>query len=76
MKSAQAGSFENLRFRTNKEYLFVDFRTLPDLKGGQWLKDRIASRVRRYYPLRASWPKVFNALVFTRTMYPSTKRGD
>lgn len=74
LKPPVKGSFESLCFGTGKEFLFVDFRSLPQLPGGEWLKEKIISRARRYYPMRASWPHVCDAFFYTKTMFPSTKK--
>jgi erythromycin esterase len=51
------------------EYAFVDFRRRA--AGGEWLTDTY-SRPFGYSDLRGDWTAVFDGMVFTRVMTPST----
>ncbi len=64
------GSIEDLFGRTTLENAFVDFRNRP--AGGEWLGDRLIMRPLGNRPMEADWTAVLDAVVFTRTMYPST----
>jgi erythromycin esterase len=69
---AAAGSLEALMHDTGKPYLFVDFRGLPK---DHWLREPIAARPLGYAPMKGVWPDVFDAVMFTDRMYPSTRLG-
>jgi erythromycin esterase-like protein len=51
------------------DYAFVDFRRRA--AGGEWLTDTY-SRPFGYSDLRGDWTAVFDGMVFTRVMTPST----
>jgi erythromycin esterase len=54
---------------TSFDNAFVDFRKRP--AGGEWLTD-VYSRPFGYTDLRGDWTAVFDGMVFTRVMTPST----
>jgi erythromycin esterase len=67
-----AGSLEDLWAGTSHQSAFLDFRKLAS--GGEWLRESCPSRA---YGLgdeviTADWPQVFDAVIFIRTMRPST----
>jgi hypothetical protein len=51
-------------------FLFVDFRSLP---ADHWLRRPQVMRPLGYMPMRAEWPAHFDAVFFTREMFPSTR---
>jgi erythromycin esterase len=63
------GSFEDLCLQAGRPFLFVDMRTLP---GPNWLNREFVARPLGYSPINAAWARQFDALVFIRTMFPST----
>jgi erythromycin esterase-like protein len=63
------GSIEDLFGHTTMENAFLDFRRAPP--GGEWLSQRLLMRPLWNYPMEADWTSVMDAVVFTRTMYPS-----
>lgn len=65
------GSIEDLFGRTSYENAFLDFRHRD--AGGAWLEERLLMRPLGNWPMRANWTRVMDAVVFTRTMYPSTR---
>ena len=64
------GSFEDLMNRTGFENAIVDFRNLPP--GGEWLQERMVSRLLGYTEMIASWPAIMDGMMYTRDMIPST----
>lgn len=72
IRDAPEGSLDELMHRTGKPYLFVDFRGLPS---GHWLREPIVARPLGYAPMKAVWPGVFDGVVFTDRMFPSTRVG-
>ena len=52
----------------------VDFRNLK--AGGKWLKEKINSRPFGYREMIASWYLVFDGILFTKLMTPSTKASE
>jgi hypothetical protein len=70
---APQGSLEDLLVAAGLENSIVDFRHLDER--GAWLRERIASAPLGYVYATADWTSVFDGVVFTRTMYPSTPRG-
>jgi len=63
-------SLEGLWGETRHDNAFLDLRRLP--AGGDWLKTPLVSRPSGYVPELADWSQVLDAMVFTRTMRPST----
>jgi len=61
-----SGSFEDLFSRAGFTYAFLDLRARGD--EGRWLSQPLASRPLGHADSEADWTKVFDALVFTRTM--------
>ena len=53
------------------ENAVVSFRDLG--QEGAWLRERILSRPLGHKPMEADWTQVLDGMVFTRTMYPSTR---
>jgi len=72
LPEAPKGSLDALMHQAGKPYLFVDFRALP---ADDWLRQPIVARPLGYAPMKAVWPGVFDAAVFTDRMYPSTRVG-
>lgn len=65
------GSFEEILEATGKEQLLLSLRQSGD--DAQWLSEKRLARPIGYGPLMADWTQVFDALVFIRTMNPSTR---
>lgn len=73
LPDASNGTLEELCHRTGVPAMFIDLREMPDLSGGQWLRQRLIARPKRYAPMRADWSRVCDALLFIDRMYPSTR---
>lgn len=68
------GSLEDLFVKAGHENAFVDFRHLgPD---GAWLKKELEARPFGYYYHKKQWTKVFDGMVFMKTMHGATKYED
>ena len=68
---ARTGSLEDLLQRTGKDNLILPLRDLGE--DGRWLAAPLESRPLGYSPMTADWTQVFDAMVFNRTMTPSTR---
>jgi erythromycin esterase len=66
--SPRGGSLEDLCLRSGARFLLVDFRSLPF---AHWLREEISASPLGYSPIVTDWPRQFDALLFTRTMFPS-----
>lgn len=64
------GSFEDLCMGVGRRFLFVNLRTLP---AAHWLRSPISARPLGYGAIETDWTRQMDGLVFTRTMFPSTK---
>jgi erythromycin esterase-like protein len=71
----QPGSLEGMLLRAGHKNALVDFRRLDE--SGSWLRQKLTARPLGHRDMAADWTKVFDGVVFTRTMFPSTltKRG-
>jgi erythromycin esterase len=65
------GSLEELMRASGYKYAFVDFKHRG--KEGAWLSEQLASRPLGHADSLADWTKVFDGLVFTRTMTGSDR---
>jgi erythromycin esterase len=65
------GSLEDLLRTAGFQYAFVDFRNRD--QAGAWLSEQLASRPLGHADSQADWTKVFDGLVFTRTMTGSDR---
>ena len=63
-------SLEGLWGETRHDNALLDLRRLP--AGGDWLRAPLVSQPQGYAPELADWSQVLDAMVFTRTMRPST----
>lgn len=63
------GSLEDLLVATGCTNVFVDFRNLS--KDGAWLRQELTARPFEHKDMVADWTKVFDGVIFIRTMYPS-----
>jgi len=63
-------SLEGLWGETRHDNAFLDLRRIPT--GGDWLRMPLVSQPLGYGPMLADWSQVLDAMVFTRTMRPST----
>lgn len=63
------GSLEDLCLRVGSRFLFVNFRGLP---ASHWLRRPMTAGVLAYSPIETNWTRQVDAVVFTRTMFPST----
>jgi erythromycin esterase len=73
LAEAEPGTLEWLLHQLEQPYLFVDFRGLPP---EHWLRGPVVARPLGYSPMRADWTQVFDAMVFTDVMFPSSTGGD
>jgi erythromycin esterase len=76
IETAARESLEGLLRRANFENAFLDFRGLPekdDDGSPLWLRTRVVSRPLGHLQMIAAWPEIFDGLIFTRTMTPSTQ---
>jgi erythromycin esterase-like protein len=64
-------SLEDLWGATEQHNAFLDLRRIPT--SGEWLKAPLLSQPLGYAPMTADWTQVLDAMVFTRTMRPSTR---
>src|SRR5262249_32381150 len=69
------GSLEGLLVPAGHTNAVIDFRHLDE--SGGWLRQSLTARPLGHSDMAADWTTVFDGLVFTRTMFPSTltKRG-
>ncbi len=61
-------SFEDLFNKTNKENIFLDLKTNSKTESGKWLLAPRNMRPLGYVEQEKSWPTVFDAVIFNRTM--------
>jgi erythromycin esterase-like protein len=64
------GSLEDIFMRAGFDDAFLDFRSPPP--GGEWLRTSLWSRPLGNGYMRAVWPNHLDAMIFIRTMAPST----
>jgi RNA polymerase sigma-70 factor (ECF subfamily) len=72
LPAAEPDSFEAACHDAGHATLFLDLRGLP---GGHWLRRPVLARPLGYAPMLATWPRHFDAFVFTDAMFPSTADG-
>jgi len=70
LKPPADGSFEDLCLAVGHRFLFVNLRTLP---AAHWLRSPIEASPLSYSPIETDWTRQLDGLVFTRTMFPSSK---
>jgi erythromycin esterase len=70
LKPPADGSFEDLCLAVGHRFLFVNLRTLP---AAHWLRSPIEASPLSYSHIETDWTRQFDGLVFTRTMFPSSK---
>jgi len=68
LSAPKEGSVESLFFQTGKENFFLDFKTNSKSKKGKWLLNPMFMRPLGYVEQKKSWPLVFDAVIFNRTM--------
>ncbi len=61
-------SFEDLFSKTNKENIFLDLKNNSKTESGKWLLAPRFMRPLGYVEQEKSWPTVFDAIIFNRTM--------
>jgi erythromycin esterase len=66
----QPGSLESLLIAAGHTNAIVDFRGLDE--SGRWLRKKLTARPLGHSDMTADWTNVFDGVVFTRTMFPST----
>jgi erythromycin esterase len=66
----QPGSLEGLLLAAGHTNAIVDFRRLD--KSGGWLRQKLTARPLGHSDMAADWTNVFDGVVFTRAMFPST----
>jgi erythromycin esterase len=64
------GSLESLLVDAGHTNAIVDFRRLDE--SGRWLNQKLTARPLAHSDMEADWPTVFDGVVSTRTMFPST----
>jgi len=69
IKPADEGSLEDLMFRADFTYAWLDFRNLPT--DGRWLQGPLSSRTIGYQFKTADWTKIMDGIFFIREMTPS-----
>jgi erythromycin esterase len=72
LKRADNGTLEALCHATERRTLCIDFRSLP---ADSWLRQPLEARPLGYASMRAVWPNVFDAMIFTDAMFPSARDG-
>jgi erythromycin esterase len=70
LKEVPAGSLEALLALAGHTNAIVNFRELDE--SGSWLRKKLTARPLGYSDMTADWTNVFDGIVFTRTMFPST----
>jgi erythromycin esterase len=70
LAQVQPGSLEGLLLAAGHTNAIVDFRQLD--KSGGWLRQKLTARPLGHSDMAADWTNVFDGIVFTRTMFPST----
>jgi erythromycin esterase len=70
LNPAPPDSLESLLVDAGHANAIVDFRQLDD--SGRWLRQKLIARPLGYGEMEADWTNVFDGVVFTRTMFPST----
>lgn len=70
LEAPTEGSLEDLCLKVGRRFLFVNFRGLP---ASHWLRQSISARVLGHSSIETDWTRQMDALMFTRTMFPSTK---
>lgn len=68
------GSLEDLFVRAGFDNAFLDFRHLGS--DGAWLKEKLIARPFGYSNDEANWTDMLDGIVFTKKMFPSTKRKE
>jgi erythromycin esterase len=63
-------SLDDLLVTAGQTNAVIDFRHLDE--SGAWLREKLLARPMGYGYLTADWTNVFDGMVFTKTMYPST----
>ena len=67
--TAPDGSLDALLHQVGAPYLFLDFRSLRR-QPEHWLRQSIVARPLGYMAMRANWTEIFDAMIFTDTMFP------
>ncbi|MCG3123118.1 MAG: hypothetical protein GIKADHBN_01527 [Phycisphaerales bacterium] len=65
-----AGSFESLCKQTNRPFLFVPMRGLPE---GHWMRGEMSARPLGNADMTTNWSKQVDAFIYTERMWPSTR---
>ena len=71
VETATEGTLESLCMAAGLEHGFVPFRGTKD--SAPWLHEELHSRPMGYSWMRAKWPNHFDAMIFNKTMKPSTR---
>jgi erythromycin esterase len=72
LSEARKGTLEALFYATGKPALWLDLRHLPPK---HWLRQPLVARPLGYSDMRSNWSAVFDAMIFTDVMFPSTEDG-
>ena len=72
---APEGSLNALLHQIGQPYQFVDFRGLR-AQPAHWLHHLLISRPLGNTPMQADWTRVFDGLLYTETIFPSTAAGE
>ncbi len=70
---ATDSSLEGMFHATGVPLSFLDFRSLP---ADHWLRQPVDSRPLGNATMTAVWPRHFDAMIFTNTMYPNRKSAE
>jgi erythromycin esterase len=73
LSNAPDGTIESLASAASLENALIPLRAIED-PDGAWLNEMNYSRPLGYCWMEARWPKHFDAMIFNRTMQPSTSR--
>jgi erythromycin esterase len=71
LNPVEPGSLEGMLAAAGHTYAVVDFRHLDE--SGAWLRRKMTARPLGHTDMTADWTNVFDGVVFTRTMFPSTQ---
>lgn len=69
LEKPEAGSLEDLLYKTNYNNSFLDFRSIQS--SGQWLRNKIQARPFGYGYMTSDWTRNFDGIIFIKDMVPS-----
>jgi erythromycin esterase-like protein len=71
VKAAAENSLEDLFFKANFEFAWLDFRDLA--ADGLWLREPLSGRPVGSGPKTADWTRIMDGVFYIREMVPSTR---